>query len=433
MNRAVADLTKSEAPYRGLRLRWTFAILYFSEGAPIGFIWNALPARLRAQGVDVAEITSLAAVLVLPWAFKFAWAPLVDILRGKHWTLRHWILGAQSVMVGTLVPLAWLDLSADFATIRMLLLAHAFAAATQDAAIDALAVRMTDASERGRLNGWMQAGSLAGRALLGGGALVLFAWIGHVGVIVVLVATTAASAILVVTMRAADMPEGNASGERSETRRIAAARLGRAARAALSRPATWYGIAFALTGGAAFEALGAISGPMLVDAGFTEKSVGIVLAGPVIVGMVAGALFGGRLADRRGHARIVILGILAVSANVGLVGALHLAGLAGAPGLLPILLTTNAVAVGVLTASSYALFMDLTHPGLAATQFSAFMGATNACESWAAFLVGRLVADHGYATALFVVAALPIATIVLVVRIAASGETRACRDRGGVS
>ncbi len=405
---------------RSARLRWVFAALYFSEGAPIGFIWNALPARLRAQGVDVAEITSLAAVLVLPWAFKFLWAPLVDVLRGERWTLRHWILAAQTVMVATLVPLAWLDLSADFAMVRTLLLVHAVAAATQDVAIDALAIRVTEASERGRLNGWMQAGSLAGRALLGGGALVLFSWIGHVGVIAVLVATTGASAILVATM-GADFVRGHTSSSPStESRRGAAGRLARAARSALARPATWFGIAFALTGGAAFEALGAIAGPMLVDAGFTEESVGIVLAGPVIVGMVAGALLGGRLADRYGHARMVILGILAVSGNVALVGAVHAAGQAAAPGLLPILLTTNAVAVGILTASSYALFMDLTHPGLAATQFSAFMGATSACESWAAFLVGRLAAEHGYAVALFVLAALPIASVVLVASIAAT-------------
>jgi len=64
------------------------------------------------------------------------------------------------------------------------------------------------------------------------------------------------------------------------------------------------------------------------------------------------------------------------------------------------------VAIGLFTASSYALFMDLTDPRLGATQFSAYMGATNACESWSAVLGGRLIASSGYPAA-FAVMALP--------------------------
>jgi predicted MFS family arabinose efflux permease len=60
------------------------------------------------------------------------------------------------------------------------------------------------------------------------------------------------------------------------------------------------------------------------------------------------------------------------------------------------------VFVGLFTASSYAIYMDLTHPGLGATQFSAFMAATNACESWSAWTGGRIVAAHGYAPAFLV-------------------------------
>ncbi len=56
------------------RRKVLFAALYLSEGAPIGFIWWALPTRLRMAGVTVEQITLLTAVLVLPWAFKFLWA-----------------------------------------------------------------------------------------------------------------------------------------------------------------------------------------------------------------------------------------------------------------------------------------------------------------------------------------------------------------------
>jgi len=48
-----------------------FAALYFSEGAPIGYIWWVVPTKLRAAGVPVAEITALTTLVALPWMFEF--------------------------------------------------------------------------------------------------------------------------------------------------------------------------------------------------------------------------------------------------------------------------------------------------------------------------------------------------------------------------
>lgn len=169
--------------------RLLFAALYFSEGAPIGFLWWALPTRLRLAGVPIEDITLLTSLLTIPWTFKFVWAPLVDACRSRRWTRRSWVIATQIAMGASLVPLAGLDLAAAFDAVLWLLLAHAFAAATQDVAIDALAVATVPPSERGDVNGWMQAGMLAGRSLLGGGALVVAATVGDTALIAVLAAT----------------------------------------------------------------------------------------------------------------------------------------------------------------------------------------------------------------------------------------------------
>ncbi len=59
--------------------------------------------------------------------------------------------------------------------------------------------------------------------------------------------------------------------------------------------------------------------------------------------------------------------------------------------------------IGLFTASSYALFMDLTDARLGGTQFSAFMSATNGCESWSAWAGGRIVGPgHHYAAAFLI-------------------------------
>jgi hypothetical protein len=79
--------------------RLLFFSLYLSEGAPIGYLWLALPTRLRAAGVPVEQITALTSLLVLPWTFKFLVAPLVDGLRSPRWGRRHFVIASQHLML----------------------------------------------------------------------------------------------------------------------------------------------------------------------------------------------------------------------------------------------------------------------------------------------------------------------------------------------
>ena len=125
-----------------------FAALYLSEGAPIGFLWTAMPTRLKVSGIPLEQITWLTAVLVLPLTFKFAWAPLIDLLQSPRWSLKSWIVAAQSLMGLTLLSLLVFDPAADFNLLAMFLIVHAFAAATQDVAIDASCISVTDPTER---------------------------------------------------------------------------------------------------------------------------------------------------------------------------------------------------------------------------------------------------------------------------------------------
>ncbi len=368
------------------RRKFLFGCLYLSEGAPIGFIWLALPTRLRDEGVAIEQITWLTAVLVLPWTFKFLWAPLVNLLQTPRWTLRHWIVTAQCLMGATLVPLMWLDPIEHFGLLAGLLVVHALSAATQDVSIDALCISVMDVAERGQYNGWMQAGMLLGRAMMGGGALVLSRHIGPAAVIALLVVITLWSLVLVIFSRI-------------EVRQVVGPRAGevvRSAARAIRQASTWFGLLFALAGGAAFKSLEVVYGPFLIDRGYEKSEIGWFSAGPMIVSMIVGSIVGGWLADRIGRRRFVAVALLfIVAAILGLaISDVEMNG-AGGPHLL-VLLAAAAFGIGLFTAASYALFMDITHPAVAATQFSAFMGATNGCESWSSFAVGRIIANQGY-------------------------------------
>ena len=76
---------------------------------------------LRSGGVPVDQITALTAIVLLPWVFKFLWAPALDLLRGPRWGYRSWIIAMQGVMAAALVPLIWIDPVNGFGWWRLLL------------------------------------------------------------------------------------------------------------------------------------------------------------------------------------------------------------------------------------------------------------------------------------------------------------------------
>jgi len=399
------------ASRRGRRL--LFTALYLSEGAPIGYIWWALPTILRAAGIEVGTITALTSMLVLPWVFKFAWAPLIDGVRSLRWTLRSWILSSQLLMGCALIPLLVLDPATELGTLVPFLLLSTIAAATQDASIDALAISTVPLAERGSVNGWMQLGMLVGRSALGGGALLLNQRLGTSVVIVLLVAVVWSSSILLLFSREPVPDEHETQNVRSRLRAL----YPRMAAVARSRT-TWLGLLFAATAGAGFEGVGAVAGPFLIDQGFTQEDIGTFFALYSVAAMAGGALIGGYVTDRAGTRRSVALFLLLLSATVCSLAALA----AGTPErlqdlLLPVM-TFLYACIGMFTASSYALFMEITDPALGATQFSAFMGATNGCESWSGLVVGRIVTAFGYPLAFATMACISLAALPLVRHIA---------------
>ncbi len=377
---------------RGKKL--LFTALYFSEGAPVGYIWWALPALLRSRGVEVGTITALTSLLVLPWILKAFWAPLVDIAQGRRWTLREWIFSTQSLMGVALLPVVFLDIATDLPLITACLLLHAAAASLQDAAIDALAISATPPGERGSLNGWMQTGYLAGRSVFGGTLLVASAGFGGNAIVVPLIATIVCVASLLLFLTKPPPPAGTPvpAGVRFSRYRADLLRAARDGR-------VWSAFAFALLSGAAFEGVGAVGGPYLIDRGLSQAGVGWFFSIPAVAGMVCGSLAGGYLADRAGTLRVVGSSLLGIAVVVLTLAAMESAAEPPAAQWTATVFSALYLGIGVFVASSYAMFMNLTDEGLGATQFSAFMGATNACESWSGYAAGRMIGASGYGTA----------------------------------
>jgi predicted MFS family arabinose efflux permease len=272
--------------------------------------------------------------------------------------------------------------------------------------IDALAITSTTEQERGGLNGWMQVGYLGSRGLFGGGALLVRERWGDSALVALLVL---AIALPMTTHLFCRLPAGRA-GERAGG--PAAAFLD-GLRAALRARRTWIALLFAALVASALEATGAVSGPLLVELGFSDARISTFYALPVPLGLAVGALLGGWFSDRRGRRRAVAFAGLFVAAAVTLLALAPLG--VERPTFTFLLLGGVYLGAGLLTASTYALFMDLTQPGLAATQFSAYMAATNLCELWSGRLAGRLAGGSGYPSAFLATAAVTATALLLLV------------------
>lgn len=138
--------------------------MYFAQGIPYGLMNIAVPAWLASQGVGAGQIASFLAIIILPWAFKLLSGPLMDryqfLPMGRR---RPWVLGAQLGMTLSFFGLILVDNPVEQIGLLMILglLINVFAA-TQDVAVDGMAIDVTPVNEQGRLNGFMVFGKAIG-------------------------------------------------------------------------------------------------------------------------------------------------------------------------------------------------------------------------------------------------------------------------------
>ena len=94
------ELSREKPRLLRSKLFWV-ALLYFSEGFPLGLFFDLFPVYFRQQGVDLGSI-GLLSLLGLSWTVKFLWAPAIDYYR-HH---RYWMVAVDCLMGATLIVLA---------------------------------------------------------------------------------------------------------------------------------------------------------------------------------------------------------------------------------------------------------------------------------------------------------------------------------------
>ena len=437
-----------------------FFLLYVTEGIPLGFTATAVATYMRTQGVGIAAIGTFVATLYLPWSFKWAAGPFVDLIYSDRLGRRRaWIVACQALMALTLVAAMPIDFAANLWLFTGVIFVHNVFAAVQDVAIDALAVSVLPPEERGTANGLMFAGAYAGHPIGGAGVLFLAPVIGFgatflfvagaillITVFVALPLREAPTAGPVVGLdpggdghndmdgvRAGD--EGHrVNGQAGNARRqVGGPRLGRAAgevwayastavRAMFGSRAAFAGLVFALLPAGSYALSLALSTSLAVDLGMDESSIAWLSVASTVLA-AGGCVLGGVLSDRIGRRRAIAIYVVLTAVPTATLGAyLWSRGWVrppATPGATPVpggLVTafwvaslTYSLAHGLMYGSRTALFMDLCHPAVAATQFTAYMAVLNLVIAYSAWWEGRAIAAFGYPATLLIDAAFGLA------------------------
>jgi PAT family beta-lactamase induction signal transducer AmpG len=137
--------------------------LGISSGFPFGVLADPLIAWLHQSGVSKTDI-GLFALVSLPYAVKFLWAPIIDrlplpVMTRLFGRRRGWALLTQAILICVVFLMGQGDPSGGLLWFGVLGLAVAFASASQDIVIDAYRVEI-----------------LSEDKLAAGAATVVFGW-----------------------------------------------------------------------------------------------------------------------------------------------------------------------------------------------------------------------------------------------------------------
>ncbi len=405
----------------------SFFLLYVSEGIPLGFTASVIATHMRREGVDPSVIGAYVGSLYLPWAFKWVFGPIIDTITSDTFGRRRtWIVGAQIAMTLALVAAMPINFATATALFTAVIFVHNLCAAAQDVAIDALAVQVLPAEERGTANGFMFAGQSVGQAVGGSGILLIGAALPFESTY--FIAAGMMTLILVgVSWRlreraAIPIPWSIDAEDVDRWTRIARELrefLRAAWRAFIGTRAASLGVLFAALPLGAYALSLSLQSNLAVELGMGDEAIGTLGLWSSLMSAL-GCVVGGWMSDRYGRRRMIALFVLLTALpTVWLALSMRAVGhlMPVDPTQLGIVTDPALVATfrwlciaygflqGLTYGSSTALYMDITTPAVAATQFTAYMALGNLATSYTATWQGVSTVDFGYPTTLLLDAA----------------------------
>ena len=403
--------------------------LGFSAGLPLLLVLGTLSFWLREAGIDRATIGFLSWI-GLTYAFKWAWAPLVDrmplpLLTRWLGRRRAWLLFAQCGIAAMLVGVAQSDPQANLTQLVLFALATAFFSATQDIALDAYRIEAVEENMQGGMAASYQAGYRLAMIAASAGALYIAAgiaggegyhyaaWRGTYLVMAGLMAVGMIATLLLPEPKTSGLSQGQTDQREMAVRLARVAWLSPVAVAALAwiygaaispllnfvRRYRWQAVLI-LTLIATYRisdvVMGVMSNPFYVDMGYTKSEVATVSKVYGVIMTIVGAFLGGILTMRFGVMRILFAGALLSAATNILFAWLATRGhdLTG----LIFVISADNFSAGIATSAFVAYLSGLTNVAYSATQYALFSSLMVLLPKFIAGFSGVAVDAVGYVT-----------------------------------
>ncbi len=383
--------------------RWlrfgAFSAFYFAQGVPIGLLSVAIPGWLSEQQLSTGDLAMFTSVVSAPWGFKLIAGPFMD--RFKYLPMgfrRPWVMAAQGSLIVSLLAMAMLG-ELDVTALGPFMVAGFVVnacAATQDVAVDGMAIDILPEDERGRANAFMAFGQVSGAAAFGALCGMLLPMVGMPATAFVCAGTVAVIFTIVAVVR-------ERSGERvlpwtrgAPTQRYEATKRGVGEIFSdlirvLFLPMSVVLVLVEFLNRARDGIAVAVFPKFAVDVvGLTGEEYSAYASALSLVAAIVGVALGPFI-DRWG-ARRFLMGSLIASAICHVAGGLLLDVMQNGSMVLALALLVYLAGQLVFIAI-IALFMNLCWTAVAATQFSVYMALANVSRTIGG-MAFALVADH---------------------------------------
>lgn len=299
------------------------------SGLPLALTAGTLTAWLTQSGVDI-EAIGLFALVSMPYAYKFIWAPLMDgfkpPLLGRLLDKRRgWMLLWILCMAALCFAMSLFQPDQILLPIAILAVALAFASASFDINLDAYRIEMLPVDEQGAAAAVAVYGYRVGILISGGGALALASrleWSGAYQIMALVLLTGCLPALLfpfVKGLRAEHAEENVAtlSSRPADVKQWLNAYVVQPFKNFAEHPGWKLILLFIILFKIGDAFLGFMTNPFLLKAGYSNDQIAAIVKGAGFFATMFGSFFGGWLVTRLGMMRSLIIGgILQATANL---------------------------------------------------------------------------------------------------------------------
>ncbi|MEW9899540.1 AmpG family muropeptide MFS transporter [Chitinivorax sp. PXF-14] len=368
----------------------------FSSGLPLYLLLQLVPAWLRSEHVDLKAI-GLFALIQLPYTWKFLWSPLMDRFTlpwlGRR---RGWMLLSQLLLAGSIPLFGLYQPQLDLWHIAYLCVAVAFFSASQDIVLDAYRREILPDAELGLGNSvYINAYRIAG--LVPGSLSLILAdhlpWSSVFAVTSLFMLPGILMTLLVSEPRLIGAPPKTLREAVVEPFHEFMTRHGWRHAALI--------LAFLVLYKLGDSMATALATPFYLDMGFSKTDIGLVAKHAGLWPSVIGALLGGIWMVKLGINRALwLFGVVQVVSILGfawLSSQGHFAAIGATErGMLAVVISFEALGVGLGTAAFTGFIAKTTNPLYTATQFALFTSLASLPRTVVNASTGLLVEQLGW-------------------------------------